>query len=620
MSNLLCRTLALSALLAVPAASAFAQKAGSFSPSDLAPGVKQGPSSDIHATPAQRSADLKALFADMWQDQLVHDPEFATSIGDTRYNNLLDDRSVTAYDASLARGAAYLTRLAAISTDGLPEEDKLSKDLMVRTLVEQQTEAVFKPWELPVNQFYGIQVDLPALQGVCPFKTVKDYDDYIARMRAVPIAFNQTIEDLQAGVEDKRTPPRYLLQKVLEETQTIAAQKAVDSPFARPLTKFPASISATDQKLIRANLLEAIEASVLPSYQRFANFLQMTYIPAGRTEPGVWSLPDGKAYYEFLVKQSTTTDMTPAQIHQIGLDQVAEDEAQLLAIAKKLGYPTIAALRAKIAADPKEHATSRAQVLAVYRGYIDGMRPQLPQYFGILPKAPLQVEPVPEYSEKEQAEAYYEAGTPDGSRPGTIYVNTYDFAHRSLTDAESTAYHEGIPGHHLQISIAQELTGLPEFRKYAGYTAYTEGWALYAEHLGKDMGFYKDPYSDFGRLEADEFRGVRLVVDTGVHADHWTRQQMIDYFHAHTGLDETTIQAETDRYIAWPAQALGYKIGQLEILKLRAEAEKQLGPKFSYRTFHDEILDAGALPMDVLDARVTAWITAQSGAQKGTGQ
>jgi uncharacterized protein (DUF885 family) len=619
MPNLLCRTLALSAFLAAPALSALAQHAGSFSPSDLAPST-QGAPSDANASPAQRSADLKALFASMWQDRLQHDPEFATSIGDNRYNNLLDDRSVAAYDDALARGAAYLTQLAAIPTNGLSEQDKLSKDLMVRTLVEQQAEAVFKPWELPVNQFYGIQVDLPALQGICPFKTVKDYDDYIVRMRAVPVAFNQTIEDLQAGVDDKRTPPRYLLQKVLEETQTIANQKAEDSPFARPLTKFPAGISAADRKLIRVSLLQAIDSAVLPSYVRFAKFLQTTYIPAGRTQPGIWSLPDGAAYYDFLVKQSTTTDLTPAQIHQIGLDQVALDESKLLAIAKKLGYPTIGALRAKIAADPKEHATSRAQVLAVYRGYIDGMRPKLPEYFGILPKAPLQVKAVPAYSEKEQAPAYYEAGTPDGSRPGTIYVNTYDFANRSLADAESIAYHEGIPGHHLQISIAQELTGLPEFRKYSQYTAYTEGWALYAEHLGKDMGFYKDPYSDYGRLEADEFRAVRLVVDTGVHADHWTRQQMIDYFHAHTGLDESTIQAETDRYIAWPAQALGYKIGQLEILKLRAQAEKQLGPKFSYRSFHDEILDAGALPMDVLDARVNAWIASQSGAQKGTGE
>jgi uncharacterized protein (DUF885 family) len=619
------RTLAFSAFLVASCHSAFAQHAGSFSPSDLAPGVQKGVSTDANASPAQRSADLKALFAEMWQDRLEHDPEFATSIGDMRYNDRLDDRSVAAYDDDLARGAAYLARLAAISTDGLSEEDRLSKDLMVRTLVEQQEEAVFKPWEMPVNQFYGIQVDLPALQGVCPFKTVKDYNDYIARLRAVPVAFNQTIEDLQAGIDDKRVPPRYLLEKVLEETDAIADQKPEDSPFARPLTKFPASIPAADQKRIRTNLLDAIEASVLPSYRRFASFLQATYIPAGRTDPGIWAIPDGAAYYDFLVKQSTTTDLTPAQIHQIGLDQVAADEAQMLAIAKKLGYPTIAALRAKVASDPKEHATSREQVLAVYRGYIDGMRPKLPQYFGILPKAPLQVKPVPTYSEKEQAPAYYEAGTPDGSRPGTIYVNTYDFAHRSLDEAESTAYHEGIPGHHLQISIAQELTGLPEFRKYAEYTAYTEGWALYAEHLGKDMGFYKDPYSDFGRLEADEFRAVRLVVDTGVHADHWSRQQMIDYFHQHTGLDESTIQAETDRYIAWPAQALGYKIGQLEILKLRAAAEKQLGPKFSYRTFHDEILDAGALPMDVLDARVTAWIQAQSAGHsaaqmKGTGQ
>ncbi len=240
------------------------------------------------------------------------------------------------------------------------------------------------------------------------------------------------------------------------------------------------------------------------------------------------------------------------------------------------------------------------------------MEPKLPEYFGLLPKARLTVEPVPAYSEKEQAPAYYQRGTPDGSRPGAIFINTFDYAHRSLANVESIAYHEGIPGHHLQISIAQELTGLPQFRKYAGYTAFTEGWGLYAERLGKDMGLYQDPYSEYGRLETDIFRAVRLVVDTGVHSKHWSRQQMVDYFHAHTGLDEATVQAETDRYIAWPAQALGYKIGQLEILKLRAQARQALGARFSYKAIHDEVLGAGALPLDTLDARVAAWLQAQA--------
>jgi uncharacterized protein (DUF885 family) len=606
---------------------AFAQHPGSFPKSALAPGVSPttpAPSAPATVTPmgtdvpaAQRSAALNALFAQIWQDRLQHEPEFATSVGDDRYNDRLDDQSAAAYNASVARGLGYLTQLAAISPAGLPEQDQLSRDLMVRRLAEQQEEASYKPWEMPVNQFSGIQVDLPQLQGITQFRTLKDYDDYIARMQAVPDAFQQVTDSIESGIADHRTPPRFLLEKVLVQTQTLAAMKPEDSPFARPLTKFPASIDPADQKRIRTDLLAAIQTRVLPAYARFARFLTSTYIPAGRAEPGAWSLPDGDAYYAFRVKESTTTELTPAQIHQVGLDEVARDEAEILAIAHKLGFKDIASLRAAVAADPKQHPASREALLAVYRKDLDAMRPKLPQYFGILPKATLQVEAVPAYQEKDQAPAYYERGTPDGSRPGTIYINTYDFAHRSLANVESIAYHEGIPGHHLQISIAQELTGLPMFRKYAGYTAYTEGWGLYAERLGKDMGFYQDPYSDYGRLETDIFRAVRLVVDTGVHSQHWTRQQMIDYFHAHTGLDESTIQAETDRYIAWPAQALGYKIGQLEILKLRARAQATLGSRFDYKTFHNEILDAGPLPMDVLESRVDGWIaTQQTGAGK----
>jgi uncharacterized protein (DUF885 family) len=559
---------------------------------------------------------LNDLFAQIWEDRLSHSPEFASTIGDKRFNDQLTDYSVEAYNQQLARNRQYLTRLGEIDTAGLSDQEVLSKDLMIRELVEDEEGSSFKPWEMPVNQFSGLHSELPQLVSRLSFTSVKDYDDYIARLGKVPTAFRQVTDNMMTGVDDQRVPPKYLLEKVLVQVNALLALKPEDSPFARPLKKFPASISAAEQTRIHDEVIAAITKQVDPAYQRFARFLEATYIPAGRTEPGVWSLSDGDAYYAFRVKQSTTTDLTPAQIHKIGEDEVARDEADMLVIAKKLGYADIAALRAAIVANPKLHPTSREALLDVYRADIDHMRPKLPELFGRLPKAPLTVEAVPAYIEKDQAPAYYDEGTPDGSRPGTVFVNTYDFEHRSLANVESIAYHEGLPGHHLQISISQEMTGLPEFRKYMHYTAFTEGWGLYAERLGKDIGFYQDPYSDFGRLEADIFRGIRLVVDTGVHSQHWSRQQMVDYFHAHSGLDDATVNAECDRYIAWPAQALGYKMGQLKILELRARAEKALGPKFDLKAFHDQVVDFGALPLDVLDARITGWIQSQGVAQK----
>ena len=563
-----------------------------------------------------RRKALNDLFAQIWEDRLRTSPEFASTIGDKRWNDQLTDYSVDAYNVRLARGREYIAHLAEIDTTGLSDQEILSADLMARQLVEEQEESQFKPWEMPVNQFNGLHLSLPQLVPRLTFTAEKDYDDYIARLKKVPTAFQQITDNMLTGMNDQRVPPKYLLEKVLVQVNALLAQKPEDSPFARPLKKFPASVSAADQTQIHDEILAAITKQVYPAYQRFAKFLSAEYIPAGRMDPGVWSLPNGDKYYAFRVKQSTTTDLTPAQIHQIGLDEVAKDEADMLVIAKKLGYADIAAMRAAIAANPRLHPTSREALLAVYRADLDQMRPKLPQLFGRLPKAPLTVEAVPEFMEKDQAPAYYEQGTPDGSRPGTVFVNTYDFANRSLANVESISYHEGLPGHHLQISIAQELTGLPDFRKYLHYTAYTEGWGLYAERLGKDIGLYQDPYSDFGRLEADVFRGVRLVVDTGVHSDHWTRQQMVDYFHAHSGLDDATVNAECDRYIAWPAQALGYKMGQIKILELRARAEQALGPRFDLRAFHDQVVDSGALPLDVLDARINAWIQAQLDAQK----
>ena len=562
-----------------------------------------------------RSQALSSLLHQIWEDNLKHSPEFATSIGDKRYDDQLTDYSVKEVNASLQRGLGYIERLGAIDTTGLTSQEQLSAELMLRSLIDDQQAAKFKEWEMPVNQFNGLQTDLPQLPNRTSFNTVKDYDDYIARLKKVPVAFSQIMTNMQLGVDDGRTVPQYLMEKVLVQTQTLADQKPAGSPFALPLRNFPPAIDPADQKRISIGLLDAISADVLPSYKRFAGFLKAEYIPKARKDPGIWSIPDGDAYYAFRVHQSTTLDKTPAGIHQIGEDEVKRDETAMLAIVKSLGFSDLKTFGAALKTNPKEHPASADALLGDYKNYIAGMKPKLPQLFGRLPKAPLEVVPVPAYMEKDQAAAYYDNGTPDGSRPGRVYVNTYNFAERSLAPVEAVSYHEGVPGHHLQISIAQELTGLPEFRKYTYYTAYTEGWGLYSERLGKDIGFYQDPYSDYGRLEGDIWRAIRLVVDTGVHSQHWTRQQMVDYFHEHSAIDETNVQAETDRYIAWPAQALGYKMGQLKILELREKARTALGPKFDIKGFHDEVLDSGALPLDVLDRRVSAWIASQTSSQ-----
>ena len=574
---------------------------------------QQPPAPMSSSTPAQREKALNELFSDYWEQQLKDSPEFASTLGDKRYDDQLSDYSAAGYNAQLEHDRAFLDRLGAIDTAGLPAQEQLSKDLLVRKLVEEQEQARFKPWEMPVSQFGGLDLDLPQLVPQLSFDTADDYDHYVSRLGKVPTAFAQITDSMMTGMDDNRVPPKYLLEKVLVQVNTLAQQKPEDSPFALPLKKFPASISQTQQTEIRQQVLKAIAMQVLPAYARFGRFVSAQYIPHGRTEPGIWSLPDGDAYYKFLVRQSTTTDLTPDQIHKIGEDEVAKDEAQMTVIAKKLGFADLQALRASIPNNPKLHATSPDALIALYRGYLDGMRPKLPQLFGRLPKAPLDIQPVPDYLAKDQAAAYYQQGTPDGKRPGIFFVNTYNYAQRTTTSAEAIAYHEGLPGHHLQISIAQELTGIPEFRKHNYYTAYTEGWGLYSEHLGKDVGFYTDPYNDYGRLEGDIWRAIRLVVDTGVHSEHWNRQQMVDYFHQHSAIDDTNVQAEVDRYIAWPAQALGYKMGQLKFLELRAKAQQALGPKFDIRGFHDTILDSGALPLDVVEQRVNAWIASQQG-------
>ena len=568
------------------------------------------PQAPAAAVEGNRKA-LNQIFEDYWQDGLAHAPEFASTLGDKRYNDRISDYSVKAYNEGLAREQALLMRLAAIDTAGLTDQEKISRELLLRDIADDQEAAEFKEWEMPVNQMGGIHTTYPQIVAQLSFTTVKDYDDWIARLHAIPHAFDQVTVNMSIGMEDHRLPPKYLLQKALDQVKQLANQKPEESPLAMPLKNFPAAIKPAEQERIKAEMLDTISKEVLPAYLRFARFLEVSYIPACRTDPGISSLSDGAKYYRFLIRRTTTTNLTADQIHQIGLDEVKRDEAEMLAIARKLGSPDLPSFRASLKANPKLKAASGDALLDAYRSYLTPMQARLPQLFGRLPKAKFEVAAVPDFLEKTSAAAYYEQGAPDGSRPGRIRIDTYNATDRNLYDVESIAYHEGLPGHHLQISIAQELDSVPTFRKFESYTAYTEGWGLYSERLGKDVGLYQDPYSDYGRLEGDIWRAIRLVVDTGVHSQHWTREQMVQYFHDHSNVDETNVQSEVDRYIAWPSQALAYKVGQLKILEVRDRAKKALGDKFDLRAFHDQVLDSGALPLDVLSDRIDAWIAGQ---------
>jgi len=559
---------------------------------------------------ARRKA-LNDLLHEQWEYTMRTSPIYASILGDKRYNDKLDDFSQQAIDDNLEQTRRFLDRFEAIDTSGFPEQEALNKQLMVRDLKMGLEGARFKPWEMPVSQFGGIHIDAPQLVSILSFENVKDYEDYIARLRLLPRLFDQTIEQMRKGLAAGLMPPKILLDKVVTQADGIATTAADQSPFTHPFDKFPDAVPEADRKRLREAGLAAVKESVIPAYVKFTAFVRDEYAPKGRTEPGAWALPDGAAWYAFRVKESTTTNLSPEEIHQLGLEQVKEIEGRMLAVVSQLGYKDMKSFKAAVDADPKLHAHSREEILGLYRKYEDQMYARLPQMFGRLPKSKLEVLPVEEFREKEAADASYMDGTPDGSRPGHIMVNTGDFAKRTVLDIETTAYHEGVPGHHMQISIAQELPELPPFRQHGEYTAYTEGWALYSERLGKEVGFYQDPYSYYGHLQDDMLRAIRLVVDTGFHYKHWTRQQVVDYFHEHSTIDEVSVQSETDRYMAWPAQALGYKIGQLEILKLRQYSKDQLGDKFDLRAFHDEVLAGGALPMDVLSTRIHEWVGQQ---------
>jgi uncharacterized protein (DUF885 family) len=570
------------------------------------------------ATPdleARRKA-LHDLLQEQWDYTMRTHPIYASFLGDKRFNDQIENLSQKAINDDLEQTRRFLARFEAIDATGFPEQEVLNRQLMVRDLKITLEGARFKPWEMPVTQQDGIQIDVPQLANILSFETVKDYEDYISRLNKLPVLFDQTTVQMRKGMAENLVPPRIVLEEVVKQSDNLATTPAEKSPIAQPFDKFPESISEADRKRLRDAGLAAIRNSITPAYVKFTAFVRDEYAPKGRTEPGVWSLPDGAERYAFRVRESTTTDLTPEEIHQLGMAQVQAIENRMLGVAQQLGFSDLKSFYASLKTNPKLHAHSREEILDLYRKYIDQMYTKLPDLFERLPKERLDVKPIEEFREKE-ASTHYLEGTPDGSRKAHVMVNTGDFEKRTTLDIETTAYHEGVPGHHLQISVAQELPGLPPFRQHEYYTAYIEGWALYAEELGKEVGFFQDPYSYYGHLQDDMLRAIRLVVDTGFHYQHWSRQQAVDFFHAHSAIDEPDVQEETDRYMAWPAQALGYKIGQLEIFKLRQYAKDQLREKFDIRAFHEEVIGGGALPLDVLSSRIHDWVGLQKAQASG---
>jgi uncharacterized protein (DUF885 family) len=560
---------------------------------------------------ASRIAAQNALFEEQYQSDLKRHPERATAIGDYRYNDQLDDYSPAGYQLQHSLDEDFLAHLDAISTAGFPEQDHLSHEVMQRALKQRIANFKFKEYEMPVNHMEGPQTRLADMPLSVPLDSVKHYEDYIARLHQIPRVFLQTEDVLRAGMKDNLMPVRFLIEKVPAQCEGVIAA----NPFLLPTKKFPAGISSEDQQRLTQLITAAVNNEVIPAYKGFAAFVATEYAPQGRSTLSVTSLPGGKERYLNDIRSRTTiSTLSPEKIHAIGLHEIERIQGEMLVIAKSQGFADVASFRDSLKGNSKYIPTSSEQILDDFRRYIAQMQPKLTDLFGYIPGSPVTVEAIPPF--QAAAATHYQTGTPDGKRPGRVSVATSNFEHRWLVDDEATAYHEGIPGHHMQLSVAQQMTGLPKFRQHAGNSGYTEGWALYSEQLGKEVGFYQDPVSDYGRLSSELFRAVRLVVDTGLHAQGWSRDRVVEFFRKYQPVDEPTIQSETDRYIAWPAQALSYKLGQLKFRELRSRAQQQLGSKFDIRRFHDEMLNGGVLPLDLLDSRTNSWIQAQKAAVK----
>ena len=555
---------------------------------------------------------LQTFFEEEWEYGLKENPIMATLFGDLRYNDRLGDSSIAAIERRQRHGVEALRQLESIDRSRLADSDKLNYDLYLENLT-LRIEGHRFPWYLtPINQMGGVQQGPPNVVRSLPFRNAKHYEDYLSRLSQLPAVVDQTIERMQEGLKQRITPPKITLRAVAEQIQAQIVSKVEESPFYRPFKNFPETVPLSEQERLRAAGKEAIEQSILPAYQKLHDFWVSEYYPNTRETIGLSSLPNGEQWYAFGVKVSTTTNLLPKEIHEIGLREVKRIRAEMDKIIKGSGFEgTREEFFEFLRGDPQFYYSKPEHLLAGYRDICKRADAELPKLFGKFPRLPYGVREVPEYSAPSQTTAYYHGGSLKAGRPGWFYANTYKLETRPKWEMEALALHEAVPGHHLQIALAQEIEDVPKFRKHGHYTAFVEGWGLYSESLGEEMGFYNDPYSKFGQLTYEMWRAIRLVVDTGMHAFGWDRQKAIDYFKANAGRHEHDITVEVDRYIVWPGQALAYKIGELKIKELRKFATKELGDRFDIRGFHDTVLGSGAVPLSILEQNVKNYVAAE---------
>ncbi len=572
----------------------------------------------IESNPEGKSESerLNAFFDLYFDYAMLEFPEWATSIGYPTGHDRWTDNSFEAMARRDADTVRALEVFRAIDRAKLEGDDRLNYDLIIEDLEDDLEGQRFPGEVLAISQMSGVQQNVARMLAIMPATSVKQYEDILARLAKVPEVVDQTIARLEKGLEKGVTPPRVTLREVPQQVRNLLVEDPAASPMLRAFGKFPDDVPAAERERLTKQAREIFTAKVAPAYEKLHAFLAEKYLPGTRESIAMKDLPDGEAWYAFRVRQMTTTDLTPEQIHQLGLSEVARIRGEMDRVIAESGFEgSFEEFTEFLRTDPRFYYTEADDLLAGYRDIAKRADAELPKLFGTLPRLPYGVTPVPDYAAKSQTTAYYERGSLEAGRAGQFFANTYALDTRPKWEMEALTLHEAVPGHHLQLALAQELEDLPWFRRYGGETAFVEGWGLYSESLGEDMGFYQDPYSKFGQLTYEMWRAIRLVVDTGMHSLGWTRQQAIDYFTANTGKQEHDIVVEVDRYIVWPGQALAYKIGELKIKELRAMAKKELGEKFDIREFHDTVLGNGALPLSVLETRVAEWVAEV----KGTG-
>jgi uncharacterized protein (DUF885 family) len=555
------------------------------------------------------SAALEQLMEDEWAWRLRENPLFATSVGDHSAGDKLPSVSPADYERRERDVRALLKRWEAIDRAKLGDAERVNYDVFGRMLRDRLGEWEFKSYLMPITNREGFHTDFPQLAENVPLRSVHDYDNYCARLEGTRDYFAQHVELMRAGLKAGYVLPKVVMQGLEDTVSPHVVDDASKSLLYEPFQKFPDAIAEKDRARLTERGRKAIAASVVPAFRELRDFFVKEYIPGGRESIACAGLPNGKGYYEFLVKSYTTLDLTPKQVHETGLSEVKRIRGEMDAVIAKTGFKgSFAEFVQFLRTDPRFYPASGDQLMKETAFVLKKIDGQLPTLFKTLPRMPYGIKPIPDFMAPKTTTAYYERPAGDGTRAGCYRVNLYDLKSRPLYEVEALSLHEAVPGHHLQIAISQELPDVPMFRRYEYFTVFGEGWGLYSERLGMEMGLYQDPYSDFGRLSYEMWRAMRLVVDTGMHYFGWTRQQAIDYMAANGALSMHNITAEVDRYIAWPGQAVAYKTGELKLRELREQATRELGERFDVREFHDVVLWNGAVPLDVLEANVRAWV------------